>query len=164
VVLDIDETILDNSEYNKERSLAGRIYSAESWDEWVARMQAVQVPGVKDFIDAVRDEMHGQVILITNRTADQCPTTEENLRRQAIRYDRILCDTVGDGDKNGRFRSVIAGSAGVPPLNVLIWVGDNIQDFPGLSQGAPGDPGNFGLHYFVLPNPMYGSWQKLTPR
>jgi predicted secreted acid phosphatase len=56
------------------------------------------------------------------------------------------------------------GTPGNPPLKVLIWVGDNIQDFPNLTQASPGNPGDFGVRYFVLPNPMYGSWQKLPAR
>jgi len=43
-------------------------------------------------------------------------------------------------------------------LNVIAYVGDNIQDFPGLSQANPGDSSHFGQDFFVLPNPMYGSW------
>ena len=53
--------------------------------------------------------------------------------------------------------------AGIPPLTVVAWVGDNILDFPGLSQAARNDPRAlelFGKKYFVLPNPMYGSWQQ----
>ena len=58
--------------------------------------------------------------------------------------------------------TVIHGESGVvPAINVLIWVGDNIQDFPMLTQANPGDLSSFGTHYFALPNPMYGSWQKV---
>jgi len=48
-------------------------------------------------------------------------------------------------------------------LDVVAFVGDNILDFPGLSQAAGGDSPSafteFGVRFFVLPNPMYGSWQ-----
>jgi predicted secreted acid phosphatase len=53
--------------------------------------------------------------------------------------------------------------ADLPPLEVLMWVGDNIQDFPGLGQNlrmmAGPSYGRFGERYFLLPNPMYGSWE-----
>jgi predicted secreted acid phosphatase len=78
------------------------------------------------------------------------------LRLAGIPYDRILC-RVGTSDKNPRFEQVQAGSNGFAPTNVLMWIGDNIQDFPALSQGNP-DLSAFGVRYFVLPNPMYGSW------
>ncbi|HEY9227752.1 MAG TPA: HAD family acid phosphatase, partial [Gemmatimonadaceae bacterium] len=50
------------------------------------------------------------------------------------------------------------------PLTVVAWVGDNILDFPGMSQASRGDANalaEFGKRYFILPNPMYGSWQQL---
>jgi 5'-nucleotidase (lipoprotein e(P4) family) len=164
VILDIDETILDNSDYQKRLALSGKSYDAKSWDAWVHEAAATALPGAKAFVDAVLDDMRGQVILITNRTQAQCAITENNLRVAEIRYSRILCDTVGDNDKNERFRSVMAGEPGVAaPLRVLVWIGDNIQDFPNLSQANPGDPEVYGSRYFVLPNPMYGSWISVAP-
>ncbi|MFI5257962.1 MAG: HAD family acid phosphatase [Gemmatimonadales bacterium] len=52
----------------------------------------------------------------------------------------------------------------MPPLRVLMWVGDNIQDFPALTQAAmrsaPASAfDEFGERFVVLPNPMYGSWE-----
>ena len=165
VILDIDETILDNSEYQRRLALRGRQYTSDSWNAWVQESAATVLPGAKDFTDAVREELHGQVILITNRSQTQCAVTEDNLHRVLIRYDRILCDAVGKGDKNERFARVIAGEPPqLPPVNVLIWVGDNVQDFPNLTQSSPGDPSEFGRRYFILPNPMYGSWTNVMPR
>ncbi len=43
-----------------------------------------------------------------------------------------------------------------------MWLGDNIHDFPGMTQavrsaGAAAFDA-FGDRYFILPNPLYGSW------
>ena len=74
----------------------------------------------------------------------------------------MLC-RLDDGDKNARFDAVERGAvAGLPPLAVAMWVGDNVGDFPGLTQdvrfGGEGALSAFGGRYWVLPNPMYGSW------
>jgi 5'-nucleotidase (lipoprotein e(P4) family) len=159
VILDIDETILDNSEYQKRLVLSGRKFDAKSWDAWVREVQGTALPGAREFIDTVLDKLHGQVILVTNRSVSECPATEENLRRVSVRYSRILCNTQRDADKNPRFQQVMAGAPGFTPVNVLIWVGDGIEDFPRLTQSNSADPAQFGVRYFVLPNPMYGSWQ-----
>jgi 5'-nucleotidase (lipoprotein e(P4) family) len=165
VILDVDETILDNSEYQKRQALRGLPFETASWNAWIEERAATPLPGAKMFTDSVADDMHGQVVLVTNRSESQCAATADNLHKVGIRYNRILCDRVGDADKNGRFRAVVQGEPGVAqPLNVLIWVGDNIQDFPSLTQHAPGNSGQFGTHYFALPNPMYGSWQKVPAR
>lgn len=161
VILDIDETLLDNSEY--EKRLNGALYSPPTWNAWVRERAAAALPGAREFTQAVHDGLHGQVVLVTNRGAAQCADTEANLQAVGILYDRILCDAVGDGDKNPRFRQV-QDAGGVAPLKIVLWMGDNIRDFPDLSQSNPGDPALFGTRYFVVPNPMYGSWVKNAAR
>lgn len=157
VIMDVDETLLDNSGYVVE---FGR-YTPETWDIWTARKAAPALPGAGKFTDTVR-ELGGQVVLVTNREQKACADTEVNLQRVGIVHDRILCMTDTD-DKNPRFREVQSGTDGTPPLNVLMWLGDNIEDFPGLSQHEP-DLRDFGVRYFVFPNPSYGSWEELPRR
>jgi 5'-nucleotidase (lipoprotein e(P4) family) len=164
VILDVDETILDNSDYQKRLAMAGEKFEIRTWNAWIGERKAIALPGAKTFIDTIIDELHGKVVLITNRSQAQCSATEDNLHAQRIRFDRILCDQAGDGDKNGRFKTVVNGDADNPAIDILIWIGDNIQDFPGLSQSAPGDLASFGVQYFALPNPLYGSWQNVPPR
>ncbi len=81
-------------------------------------------------------------------------------------HDGILCrPDGGPSDKDPRFEAVAAGKTGASPtpVEILAFLGDNILDFPGLSQQAAlsGEPSlaPFGARFFVLPNPMYGSWQ-----
>ena len=158
VIMDVDETLLDNSGYVVE---FGR-YTPRTWDLWTARQSAPALPGAADFSRIVREELGGQVVLVTNREQKACADTEQNLMRVGIGYDRILCMDAGS-DKNPRFAAVRQGDATHPPLEVLMWLGDNIEDFPGLSQHSP-DLAGFGSRYFVLPNPSYGSWEALPRR
>ena len=58
-------------------------------------------------------------------------------------------------------------SIDLPPLEIVLWIGDNIEDFPGLDQdirlrGAAAF-GEFGSRFFVVPNPTYGSWLENPP-
>lgn len=168
VILDADETVIDNSQYQKERG--GLPFTAESWREWVARRAAPPVPGSQAFLARVR-ELGGRIAIVTNRNHDECPDTEENFRTLAIPYDVMLCRPAGGpSDKDPRFESVAQGtaSASLPPLEVVMWVGDNIQDFPRLRQDLRDQPeaalADFGSRYFVIPNPMYGSWERNAPR
>ncbi len=82
-------------------------------------------------------------------------------RRLAV--DAVLCKA-DTSDKNPRFQSVVAGTAApkLGALEVLMFVGDNIQDFPALDQTANTDAklSEFGSRFFMMPNPMYGSWEK----
>lgn len=161
VILDADETVLDNSLYQKERSAQGRGYSVESWDAWVKRREAGDVPGSRAFLEKVRS-LGGVVAIVTNRSAAQCDATRANLAQLALPFDVVLCQAGPSSDKQARFGEVAQGR------EVLAWVGDNIRDFPDGSQALRASPeaelARFGSRVFVLPNPMYGSWEKNPDR
>ncbi len=166
VSLDADETVLDNSQYTKERAAAGLEYSSESWRAWVARRAAVPVPGSAAFLRRVK-EMGGSIVIVTNRTQAECPETEDNFRALELPFDAMLCrPDDGPGDKEPRYDSVANGTArpGLRPLEIVLWVGDNIQDFPQMRQEArkAGEAAfaEFGGRFIILPNPMYGSWER----
>ncbi len=159
VILDVDETVLDNSEFERRLVDGGQPYDDASWDAWVLEEAAPALPGAKAFIDRVRSELRGRIVLVTNRKQSQCAATDANLHRVGVSFDLILCDRDGTRDKNSRFRAVEEGAEGHGPLRVLLWIGDNIKDFPSFSQRSRSDLSDFGVRYFLLPNPMYGSWQ-----
>ncbi len=165
VILDADETTIDNSAYQRERALAGRAFDAESWRAWCARREAVPLPGAAAFLARVR-ALGGRIAIVTNRSVAECPDTEAVFNAHGLAYDVMLCKAEGGpSDKNPRFEAVARGTTpGLPPLDVVAFVGDNILDFPGLSQQIrkQGDDAfaPFGVRYFLLPNPMYGSWER----
>ena len=166
VILDADETLLDNSLYQKERDTAGQVYSEASWGAWVKRRDAGDVPGARAFLETVHG-LGGVVAIVTNRSAALCDDTRANLTRLGLPFDVVLCQAAGaSSDKQSRFRDVAEGRAapGLPPLEIAAYVGDNIRDFPAGSQALRDAPAAglapFGASYFLLPNPMYGSWEK----
>jgi 5'-nucleotidase (lipoprotein e(P4) family) len=163
VILDADETVLDNSEYQVGRIPFGGSFDSNGWATWVAEGRAPALPGAVAFTEHVH-ELGGKVVIVTNRDDAECPITRTNLERVAIRTDLVLCKTDTD-NKNPRFDAVQKGNAasGFPAIAVLEWLGDNVQDFPHLSQMIRNEPDDtfarFGRIYFALPNAMYGSWQ-----
>jgi 5'-nucleotidase (lipoprotein e(P4) family) len=166
VSLDADETVLDNSLYAKERMAAHQAYSPESWTAWVARRASLAMPGSAQFLRRVK-EMGGMIAIVTNRTQAECPDTEETFRALQLPFDVMLCRPDGaPPDKLPRYESIIKGTAkaGLRPLEIVVWVGDNIQDFPLLSQAdrKSGEVAfaEFGNRYIIVPNPVYGSWEK----
>ncbi len=164
VILDLDETMIDNSEYQKRLGATHTRYSDSSWARWVREDAAPALPGAVEFTRQVH-ALGGMVAIVTNHAESLCDVTRKHLVAVGIEADLVLCQQSGSGDKNPRFRLIQSGGAapGVPPLNVLEWLGDNIQDFPMLTQGTRNDPAllaDFGIRYFALPNPMYGSWEK----
>jgi 5'-nucleotidase (lipoprotein e(P4) family) len=165
VVMDADETVINNAVYQEERARAGLGYSEASWDSWVKRREATPLPGAAAFMQRVH-ALGGRIAIVTNRLQSQCADTEAVFGRYSLVHDALLCRPDGSpSDKNPRFGDVAAGRtrAGSAPLDIVAFVGDNILDFPGLAQsaraGGPGAFSQFGVRFFLLPNPMYGSWQ-----
>ena len=163
VILDADETVLDNSEYQRRLAASGTPYTDSTWALWVRERAAVAVPGAPAFTQRVR-ALGGRVAIVTNRADSLCAETRDNLRGAGVHADLVLCKPPGGSDKNPRFQAVERGTArpGAGAVTVLLWIGDNIQDFPGMTQRARTDDAAlapFGARWFLLPNPMYGSWE-----
>ncbi len=164
VILDADETVLDNSEYFQRQAEQGHLGFTQSWIGFVQEAIAPALPGAVHFTGLVH-ELGGRVVIVTNRAENLCPDTRRNLENASIQADAVLCRPQGVEDKNPRFVAVQEGKVpGLPPLHVAMWVGDNIQDFPGLKQADMRDApdtsfSEFGRSWWILPNPIYGSWQ-----
>lgn len=164
VILDADETVVDNSLYEKEKAEQGYAFGGESWHNFVARKESKTVPGARAFLKKVK-AAGGIVAIVTNRDLRDCPDTEANFRKEDLPYDVILCKG-DDGEKEPRFEQVRRGTAkpGLPGAEILMWVGDNINDFPDQTQALRSQPESafapFGSRFIVMPNPMYGSWER----
>ena len=169
VIADADETLLDNSRAECADQVQGvASFDANRWTQWVLAEQAEALPGAVAFTAAVHN-LGGKLIVVSNREELlHREATLANFAKLGIAVDvLLLAKDRNDLDKNGRFRlieEVGVAKAGLPKLPVLAWVGDNIKDFPYLSQVDIGDPALFGSRYFLLPNPVYGSWQRLPMR
>lgn len=185
VVMDVDETILDNSQYQVERESKGLGYTPETWDKWVKRQQAPLVPGAKEFIELVLAK-GGKLALITNREKSTDPYTWKNFmkvglpvnfentcllgREESDEMSVSRSDIVNDKDL--RRLNVTTGSAscyntGNPqtawqkPQQILMQVGDNIEDVNDVTQEDADTDAllkRWPEEIVILPNPMYGSW------
>ena len=170
ISIDGDETLLDNSQYQKEREAVGAGFTTESWNAWVRRQEAPALPGSVAFLETVRS-LGGRIAVVTNRDESVCVATEDNLRRERVPYDVVLCKPVaGPSDKAPRWQAIERGTAAetLPPLSLVMWVGDNVGDFPGGTQAWRDAPEAalepFGDRFWMLPNPAYGSWERNPPR
>tara|TARA_Y100000310_G_scaffold494_1_gene736 strand:- start:57 stop:896 length:840 start_codon:yes stop_codon:yes gene_type:complete len=186
VVMDVDETVLDNSTYQKERESAGLGYSSQSWADWVKREEATLVPGVAAFIDEIVAR-NGKVALITNRDKTLDKHTWNNLLAQGLPLNTSNTCVVGRtskdkeavgqegmiNDKDLRRMQLTQGkiacsntsndtaSTWAVPHSIIMQIGDNIEDVGGVTQESANVESlmpRVGTEIFILPNPMYGSW------
>lgn len=180
VVLDIDETVLDNSPFNALLLRDGMAFDAALWANWVAAARAAALPGAREFIAQAR-AARWRVVYITNRECNllgaydpqgrslDCPqkkATLDNLQaalgyRPAgqdllMRYELKSRD---DSDKQARRLDV----ARTHRLAMLI--GDDLNDFIRRADYASESHAGFwgattGAPWYALPNAVYGSWER----
>ncbi len=157
IIMDLDETVLDNSKYQIDLIKKNESYNPESWSSWVNLKEADLVPGAKAFIDSVR-KTDVRIIFLSNRMASNEFPTIENMKQLAIyEQDDIFLLRIDKPDKKHIRRAEVINGTGriehIGPMTVLGYFGDARHDFP--------DPDNyyiFGKNMFMFPNPMYGKW------
>jgi len=170
VVLDIDETALDNSPYQARLIRAGGEFNEADWAAWCKEAIARPLPGALAFTKFAAE--HGiAVIYISNRAKDLDEATLANLRSAGFPVagkESFLglgtfvdgCEQVGS--EKGCRRQLVAKN-----YRVLMQFGDQIGDFANvLGNNAEGRTKAMapytawiGERWFVLPNPTYGSWE-----
>ena len=170
VVMDVDETVLDNSPYQARLIGNGQEYDDVTWDQWVAEEKAKAVPGVVDFAKAA--SARGVTILyISNRATHLKDATIANLRAvgMPVKDDSVflgLGTFVQDCEQNGSEKNCRRRLAG-QQYRVLMQFGDQLGDFAEIVANTPQGRadlagtyrGWFGERWFMLPNPSYGSWE-----
>ncbi|MEI2795211.1 5'-nucleotidase, lipoprotein e(P4) family [Pseudoxanthomonas sp. F11] len=170
VVMDVDETVLDNSPYQARLIRDGKEYDEISWDQWVAEKKAKPLPGVVDFAKAAAEK--GVTILyISNRAVHLKEATLANLREAGLPVadDSVFLGlgTVLEGcEQNGSEKNCRRRLAG-QKYRVLMQFGDQIGDFVQVEANTrEGRQALFdeyddwlGERWWMLPNPTYGSWE-----
>jgi acid phosphatase len=179
VVMDLDETVLDNSRFETFLDRERLVYSDAWWDLWERDYptEVGLIPGAKSFIGTAKD-LGVTVIYITNRSTKYRAATIAALRHNGLSMRHIesrLMTKDDTSDKSLRRQKAEAR------YRVLLFAGDNLRDFseefrvPRLdSQDEAGQRRairdrqakvdqaayHWGTDWFVLPNPVYGEWQK----
>ena len=184
VVLDIDETVLDNSAFLARLIKNGGQWQPDSWDDWVAERAAAPVPGALAFVARARAEGVA-VIYMTNR---RCSVREEGSELSPQQPCPQKLDTL---------TNLIA--AGFPPLvpvdllilrgerpewdsaekhtrrqhiaeryRIMMLIGDDLGDLASnIKKSSVEERARFvsahefllGNYWFQLTNPTYGSWK-----
>ena len=157
IVSDVDETLVDNSAYQIQT--LGQ-FSPDTWAVWEEQGMAVAYPGAVALVAGVH-ELGGRMAFVTNRSNH--PATLALLQAQGLwAQGDVLCVRTESSNKTARRQSVLEGGSlcGWPgePVQVLGYWGDQMGDFPSVTQDDPSTQKSWGETWFMLPNPMYGSW------
>lgn len=170
VVLDVDETVLDNSPYQARLIRDGKEFDEVSWDQWVAEKKARPLPGVIDFARAA-NARGVTLVYISNRAVHLKEATLANLRSAGLPVadDSVFLGlgTVMEGcEQNGSEKNCRRRLAG-EQYRVLMQFGDQLGDFVQVTANTPEGRADllaqyhdwFGERWWMLANPAYGSWE-----
>ncbi len=162
VIVDVDETVLNNSPYEARLILEGGSFP-QYWKEWVERAQARALPGAVEFLKYA-DSLGVAVFYVTNRRESTLEATMRNLKQQGfpqVEKSHMYLRTT-TSSKEPR-RQAIARE-----YHIVLLMGDNLNDFSAVFEKKPNQQRNhlvdslkaeFGHRFIVLPNPMYGEWE-----
>jgi 5'-nucleotidase (lipoprotein e(P4) family) len=166
IILDADETILDNSPFQARLLTKGIEYNEDLWNQWVNEAKAEAIPGAGEFILYAKNK-GVQVFYVTNRDVKVKESTVKNIKAvidPAVQSDHVLCKNEQAGwssDKSSR-RAFIAKD-----YRIVLLFGDDYSDFVYLGKASPQERLEkaeahrryWGKRWFLLPNVMYGSWE-----
>lgn len=165
VVLDLDETVLDNSPYTAWQIVNDQPFTPETWDLWVQKAEARAVYGAVDFLNFA-DSLGVALFYVSNRDTSHLEPTMANM--QALGLPQLMPDhfmlKTSTSDKTDRRKAIISSG-----YRIVMRVGDNLGDFDGKydkpasnehrNAAANDDRALFGSQCIVLPNVMYGTWE-----
>ena len=164
IVLDADETVVDNTQLMGESIVNGNgRFDAPWWRQAVHQGKSQAMPGAVEFLNEVHKQ-GVEIFYVSNRYAPvNLDVTIQNFKElgfPSVDKDHVLLFEK-DSDKQPRFDMI------AKKYYVVVYMGDNAGDFPIGTKGKTLAERNgiidahkedFGTTFVVFPNPAYGSW------
>ena len=171
IILDLDETAIDNMGFESRVIRKGKTYSQDVWNEWSSLSAATAIPGAAEFL-AYAKSRGVTPFYITNRETKERAWTSANLAKLGYPLEPNDANLITRGDrpewtasdKTPR-RDFVAASH-----RILLLFGDDLNDFT-FAAGKSRDERDalvrkysdyWGVKWIILPNPVYGSWERAT--
>ena len=170
VVLDVDETLLDNSRYQVWMLKNDQTFSTKSWNQFCAAQISTAIPGAVEFTKYA--ESKGvKVFYITNRGVETEKDTRENMARLGFPMGGNVDTFLMQGENpewssaKGTRRAVVTRD-----YRVLLNIGDNFGDFDDRyrtseserAKAFESDMVYWGRQWLMIANPTYGSFDTAT--
>ena len=165
IIIDIDETVLDNSPFQSRTILSGLSYP-NGWSEWVNESKANAVEGVYDFLHYANDK-DVEIFYLTNRLESYRAPTIENLINLGLPFKNdnmlLMRKEENSRDKTERRKQVADKN------RVILIIGDQLTDFISTKEAyvfhtdrkklAKKYSDMWGSKWFMITNPTYGRWE-----
>jgi len=167
VILDVDETVLDNSPFNARNIIKGTAFNLENWNVWAHEEKARAVAGALEFITTAKDK-GVEIFYVTNRRDGMRVATINNLK--ALGFPVTPAHLLTRNDKSGRGGDKVSRRAMVADNHrIVLLIGDNMADVCSQMDVADSSERNrvarqkgvkLESRWIILPNPVYGGWER----
>lgn len=168
VILDVDETVLDNSAFQAQLIVEDELFQTGPWNDWCRREEALPIPGAVHFTQYAAER--GVVVFyLTNRRHEVEEATRRNLEKLGFPLDEDNDTLFTRGEKEAWDVSDKASRRAeiASRYRVLLLLGDDFNDFVSGTWASLAErdalaeeyESYWGSKWFVLPNPEYGSWE-----
>ncbi len=158
IITDIDETILLTLEYQRNLLKKGEEYSPKSWQKYIALNSATPISASREYFSYLSSRGI-QIVYISNRTVINKDNTFNLLKKLGypiIKDNLLLMNEKKDWTRNKTSRRLFIANK----YRVIQLFGDHLKDFAQTKEEAIANKDKFGTSWFLLPNPIYGSWTK----
>ena len=166
VILDVDETLIDNSRYQVWMLKNNQTFSTKTWNQFCAAQVSTAIPGAVEFTKYA-DSKGVKVFYITNRGVETEKDTRENMAKLGFpmggNVNTFLMQNGKPewGSAKGTRRAVITKD-----YRVLLNIGDNFGDFDDRYRTSEADRlkafdsdmAYWGRQWLMIANPTYGSF------
>ncbi|MCP9292737.1 5'-nucleotidase, lipoprotein e(P4) family [Gracilimonas sediminicola] len=168
IIMDVDETVLDNSPFQARMIKQEKDFNIEDWNAWCKEAKAEAVPGAVEFANYAADR-GVTIFYITNRDYEVEEATRKNLIEEGFPVSNSIDNIMTNGEEPGWNSSKTERRQQVEEnYRVVMVIGDDLNDFlpaKGITQkkraGLVQENSDwFGRRWFILPNPVYGSWEQ----
>lgn len=165
VILDVDETVLDNSAYEAWLIREKTHFSSKTWTPFVNAAISAPIPGSLEFIRYAAGKGVA-IFYVTNRKAHEEDGTRANLKKLGYPVDERMDSVLVRGENDWDRAKAPRRAHVAKDYRVLLLIGDNLGDFTDEDGSIAERQAIFekymdrwGTSWITIANPMYGSWE-----
>ena len=166
IIIDVDETVLDNSSFQSRTILSGLSYP-NGWAKWVNESKATAVEGVYEFLHYA-NESNVKIFYVTNRLESFREPTIRNLKSLGLPFDDSLNSLIMREDEDVRDKTKRRKNI-AENYRIVLLLGDQLTDFISTKEAyvyhsdrkklANKYSDMWGSKWFMITNPTYGRWE-----
>ncbi|SMY31668.1 Lipoprotein E precursor [Photobacterium malacitanum] len=164
IIIDLDETVLDNTPLLvKDLNKCHDYTEWDTWADWEKNGKPHLIPGAKDFLNFVNNQ-HVAIFYVSDRSQVNKQATINTLNRLGL--PQVNSDHVLLANKSKQLRREDINRQ----YQVIMLLGDSLADFaaefktpkPTTEQRklVVQQQHHFGTQWIVMPNSSYGSWSQ----